>query len=379
MPYGRNKCGNKFGLEPKYIGDLLDEDNINVYSLMNPMPLHYRWDKKNFLKKLKSGKGVFGRYEILKDEDNQLVLRASDFQIDKILIKDYLGMTPDKNSTFIIFADFNIQDNNPEKLIFGTIHFDSYRQEESISMIRNFFGVKSKYTLQECLSIFNMDNDILCRPNIDFTRLRDAIVSFDFPVISSILLSHKNDKSFLEDIKHCGLFNEMTDMICLSYSYDMLNVIYDSGIKLTDVMNNLIIYDLLKELVSQSDWKGVNHICSDSEFKALLKKPNNNHIKIGLGYSYGVKLIIEHENNAMISDDLMNDVLVRLSNSRPLKGEYVKLLLPYIPYGTDYTWDSLVSFADSQYIDIELSSEIHRLNSLARANNLENAEVCQLN
>jgi hypothetical protein len=184
----KNNCG---------IYSLLESHGVDINLVAKYEKPLYDWNKETMYKYL---------YECV-DKNNVLVLVDNGGYV-AISVKDanvryFLGDSYMDNidsdyysCQHIIFMNFNMNQHDPNRIMFAIINNGREGNEDSVLMFKNEHCIDSDISFETKLSQFGLPYDTIKRVDDDYIRLRDAISSY-------------NTKEIIKGMKNKEVFDEV--------------------------------------------------------------------------------------------------------------------------------------------------------------------------
>ena len=237
------------------IFSILKSKNISVNKLIeiDSDIKHYEWNLTSFLSFLNYLVDE-DKYTIYHLDESSLCIKIKDDNV-RLLIGDNYRRKLDYNYftkyEHIFFFDFDTDEENENRILFGIVTKDN-RNEETVNNIYNAeCNACDEINFDELLEEYCLPYDIICRTSSPTKTLMNALSSFNIKKIDSII----SDKELLfsildkdESIRDY-IFNCLSDSIYNYYSFDVLNVIYNNGYKLCDIINICYIREFVSNLL----------------------------------------------------------------------------------------------------------------------------------
>lgn len=225
------------------IFSILRKDKINLYDVTKYDEISYEWNKENFIKNIEKYVPK-SDYIVIYDSDNKLVLSVHNSAISNIF-KGFSVEDIDYDfwaNEIIIFADFNLSKNNPNKLLFGSVveNEDSYECNVDKLYNSHYHGVMQSFDSK--IEEYGLPYDIICRTDSLFDRFINAISNMEIDIIDKLLKNNElsnaiKKNSIVTQFNKDGIVHNALLTSLFTYnSFDLLKVFYDNGITLTNLM-----------------------------------------------------------------------------------------------------------------------------------------------
>lgn len=293
------------------------KDNKNIYSILGEIGVDvtlvvqydapsYKWDRNSVIKYLNECVNP-ANIETLMSNGDKLVLSIT----DKYL-RYFFGDTYHDNissdyysSQHIVFFDFSKNKYDINKIQFAIIE-EGYGDEDYCVGVYNERSLNIGTNFDSLLIEYGLPYDTIRRTNAPKVRLRNAICSFNTPMLMECMKdSSKNDLKWViqNEIGSDSMYDFIIRSVENYMSFDYLNMFYDNGIKLKEIMSLDYIGDLIKHFASNmrsisrastiyTNMQGI----TDNEIKNFyeLKIENMEDTKY-VGHYLAIKKIIENE------------------------------------------------------------------------------------
>lgn len=300
------KFNNKNG-----IFNILKEDNIRLSDVTFYDKLPYDWNKKSFIKYLNECVD-HNNYEIIQDSDDKLALIINDANIRYFLGDYYMNSTNRETwrKEHIIFADFSLPENDPNKIIFGIVSVVEMTCEAFVNSLFNIYMNPMRCSFNQKLIDYNLPYDTIQRTDNVFNRFKSAIVHFDLPILRHLLDDEKLIKAIkdgkIQGISKDTLFVALQTSILNYHSFDLINLFYERGFTLTELMGKSNIssffFSIYSEIFNIKNGVFDNMILPK---KNDIEDFNNGCLKsyedtLYIGLFLALNLLIEHEKNGFM-------------------------------------------------------------------------------
>lgn len=236
----------------KNIYSILADDGVDITLVVHYDVLPYAWDKEhlmNYLFECVDKHNV----EVLVDKDDKLALSVTDENIRYFFgdaYHDNIGQSS-YNQQHIIFADFSKNKYDTDKLQFAIIE-ESCGDEDYCNSVYDERSQTANVNFDSKLIEFGLPYNTIRRTNNIRVRLRDAISSYNTPMIMDCLNNCPSPKDMLrrvlkEDYGSDSIFDMFMRTVRSYVSFDYLNLLYDNGMCLKDFMSYSYIGDMIKQ------------------------------------------------------------------------------------------------------------------------------------
>ena len=191
--------------------------------------------------------------DILYDKDNSVVVSIKDSNIRYFLGDAYIDNLDGSNwyNQHIVFMDFNMSQFDPNRLQFAIIRNQGGDQEDYCTGLFNehLEGVNSNFDSK--LSQYGLPYNTIRRSDNICVRIDGAFMSFNIPELKKLLGRVRKETLHIAIHDYIGaetFVNHISSSITDSMSFDMLDVFYDNGIKLSTVTDSTLVNILLKSV-----------------------------------------------------------------------------------------------------------------------------------
>ena len=237
-------CSNIYGV--------LDRNGISLSEIISYEPSHYDWNREDMFDYLNKCVDEYDYY-IIYDDGNKVVLIVEDDNVRYFLGDAYMdnrNYTHQDGDQHIIFADFNKKPSDPNKLIFGVIHHNFSTHESSCNRLFNDRFETIGQSFDSKLEEYGLPYDIICRNENVIDRFYTAFSGLELSTVKELL----KNQEVLDDIKdqpRTGVLREaLINATFGYYSLDYLNLIYDSGLTVTEMIGGSLAADFGRRIIN---------------------------------------------------------------------------------------------------------------------------------
>ena len=268
----------------------------------------YEWNKESFIKYLNECVDE-DNYDIVHDSDNKLAVIVNDQNVRYFLGDNYMNNT--NRDTWrrqhIIFADFSLPQNDPDKLIFGIVSQNDETYESYVNRMYNEHFDNAGCSFDAKLAEYDLPYDIICRTDDVFNRYRNALMHIEVPIIRQLL----ENKDLVKAIQRgegigvsCDAYYQALYASILNYhSFDLLEAFYNKGFTLVELMgednvNNLFytIYDVMYNVKQERDQDMT--LPTNKELSKFEQGTLDSYDEtLYVGMFQALNMLIEHERN----------------------------------------------------------------------------------
>ena len=291
----------------KNIYSILSDDGIDVTLVVHYDAPPYKWDKESLMDYLYECVNP-ENVDILTEKGGKMALSIVDENIRYFLGDAYHDNIPSEyyNYQHIVFIDFTKNKYDTNKLQFAIIE-EGYGDEDYCNGVYNECALNNGQNFDSKLIEFGLPYNTIRRTNNIQVRLKNAIASYNTPMIKDCMKSC--DKDVLKHVIHDefgsdGLFDMIMNTLRHHVSFDYLNLIYDNGLHIEDFMPSEYISDIIKQLaydmtsISRATEKFTKlEAVSDEDIEALFnRKIDRREDAKYVGLFAAIKKILRMEN-----------------------------------------------------------------------------------
>lgn len=300
-------CSNIYGV--------LDRNGINLSDVVSYEPTHYKWNRNSMFDYLEQCISD-DDYYIIYDDGNRVVLIAENDDVKYFLGDAYMDnrhYNHQQGDQHIIFADFNKKAGDPEKLVFGVIHHNFATHESSCDRLFNDRFEQIAQSFDSKLEEYGLPYDIICRSENAVDRFYTAFMGFELSVAKELI----KDKAVIEDIKTLNrsamLRDALINVTFGYYSADYVNLIYDSGLTIYDVLGDNYASDFGRRLLNTLCDEIPNaHVPSEEDIDKFKKgEIGRYNYAVYVGIFMILMSFIDHEKNIRSFASLIPSVVER--------------------------------------------------------------------
>jgi len=302
--------------ENRNIYNILNDDGIDITLVVEYDKPPYKWDKNgimDYLYECVNPENV----EVLRSSDERIVLSVNDQNIRYFFGDAYHDNIPSEyyQNQHIIFIDFTKSKYDINKIQFGIIE-EGYGDEDYCASVYNERSLQNGKNFDSLLIEFGLPYNTIRRTNNPLVRLRNAITSFNTPLMEESMkdCTPSQLRSVIKnEIGQDSLFDLILRSVDNHMSFDYLNLIYNNGLRLRDVMAMEYVRDIIKNFAqnmrsisrASANFTTMSGV-TDSEIKDFydLKTERREDTKY-IGYYIVIKTILEKED---VSGSACNDL-----------------------------------------------------------------------
>ena len=237
-------CNSIFGI--------LDAYDIKMSDVVTYEPNQYKWDRESMFDYLNQCIDEDDYYIIYDDGDRVVIIAKNEniryFFGDAFIDQHMYGLSPENQ--YIIFADFTMEQNNPDKLIYGIITNNSCEHESNCQRLYNDRFEPIYKSFDSKLAEYGLPYDIIRRRENPVDRFFNAIISYDINEARNLI----NDEKVRHEIKSLNRSGDINNLIMnVTFGYnsaDYINLFYDNGYKLVNVIGDSCAGDIAKRMIN---------------------------------------------------------------------------------------------------------------------------------
>jgi len=244
-----NSFISKFN-DNKNIYSILADDGVDITLVVQYDMPPYKWDENSLMDYLYECVNP-ENVDVIKKKDGKIVLSVMDENIRYFLGDTYYdNISSDYwNYQHILFIDFNKNVYDVNKLQFAIIE-ESGGDEDYCIGVYNERSLNSNQNFDTKLIEFELPYNTIRRTNDPYIRLRNGLYSYNTPMIKNSINECGNGvikKLIKNDVGSDTFFDMIMRTVRHHMSFDYLHLIYDNGVKLTDVLSPSYVGDIIKQ------------------------------------------------------------------------------------------------------------------------------------
>lgn len=313
------------------IVNILSNLSIPLEKFMATPSLPYIWEKQSILNVL--GQVDENNYDIIKNDGNMLVFTIT--SPDHIF--SIIG--PEQYANAMKFADhnpiedkhlfiFNFDKETDDKLIWTFIN--KYDECETCDELFNVHGKRHNQSLNFMLWENNLPMTTLSRPIDTFLLLKESLEQFDISMLKVLLPQEEVKKIINGGTK---LRREIMSAIKITlfqyYSVDLLNLFYENGYNLTQIIGVENVNSLLNYSIDFMAARGkyIKTIPNAEDIQKMFKHQFNENKSIAIGMFLIHQMIWEKEKSPNLLKLWVNKILLLPIHFHKY---YIDIILPFI-------------------------------------------------
>lgn len=294
---------------------LLKLNNVSINNFVGKNKFNYEWDIVSFTEFLEMALG--DSFDIVYHDNNKIAIITENPMVRFVLGDSYNNIGYCNTRKCVIFADFNKNQYDDDRLLFVGINFDDSIKEERPSKVFNMsLNVETNIQFDSLLEEYNLPYNIICRTENKLERFISAFSSYNIQLVDSFLKDKdlinklKTNKNFISS--HYNIASYINNSIFNVYTIDMIKVLYDNNVMLSDLISNRYIDSMLSNLIYEiSNLSHNSNPPTSSEIEAIFNKNKfNNDKRKFIGFYMAVDLILKHEKNIVGNNTIsaINDI-----------------------------------------------------------------------
>lgn len=368
-------CSNIFGV--------LDRNGIKLSDVVSYEPNQYDWNRESMFDYLEQCIDEEDYY-IIFDDGNRVVLIVEDDNVRYFLGDAFIeqrGGRRDFNSQYIIFADFNKKQNDPEKLIFGIISHNFEEHESYCARLYNDRFEAVQQSFDSKLEEYGLPYDIICRTDNPVDRFYNSLSSLELATLKDLIKDKKVIES-LKDRDRSGLIKDSIINVTFGYySSDYIDLFYDNGLTLTDVMGAKSSSDIARRMcnnmydIARGRFRDMPRVPSEKKINDFKNGLIENYDEaMYIGYFLMLMKMLDYETNydfvyrvvSCIYDrhsicDLFDLILTRFCDIISFNDEHYDVAKLIIAYAFNWGSPRVINVINSKKIDNNLKMFINSL------------------
>lgn len=294
---------------------LLKLNNVSINNFVGKNKFNYEWDIVSFTEFLEMALG--DSFDIVYHDNNKIAIITENPMVRFVLGDSYNNIGYCNTRKCVIFADFNKNQYDDDRLLFVGINFDDSIKEERPSKVFNMsLNVETNIQFDSLLEEYNLPYNIICRTENKLERFISAFSSYNIQLVDSFLKDKdlinklKTNKNFISS--HYNIASYINNSIFNVYTIDMIKVLYDNNVMLSDLISNRYIDSIISNLIYEISNLSHNYNPpTSSEIEAIFNKNKfNNDKRKFIGFYMAVDLILKHEKNIVGNNTIsaINDI-----------------------------------------------------------------------
>ena len=263
---------------------VLDKYGIKLSDVVSYEPNQYKWNRESMFDYLNQCVDD-DDYYIIYDDGDKVVLIVENDNVRYFLGDAYIdqrGYRGGFGNQHIIFADFTKKPNDPEKLVFGVITHNFEEHESTCARLFNDRFEAVNQSFDSKLEEYGLPYDIICRKDNVIERFYNAVSALELATAKDLITNNKVKESIVSQERANFLRDSIINVTFGYNSADYINLFYDSGYKLSDVVGVRNSSDLARRMINNmwdvSAHMGRNpYVPSAEDIKQFHKDELNNY------------------------------------------------------------------------------------------------------
>lgn len=238
--------------ESKNIYSVLADDGIDITLVVQYDMPPYKWDEHSLMDYLYECVNP-ENVDIIKKSEGKIVLSIMDENIRYFLGDAYHDNISSDYWSYqhILFIDLNKSVYDINKLQFAIIE-EGGGDEDYCMGLYNERALGANQNFDTKLIEFGLPYNTIRRTNDPYVRLRNGLFSYNTPMIKACVAECGKDvikKMITKDVGTDTFYDMILRTVRSHMSFDYLDLIYDNGLKLTDIFSASCVGDILKQFV----------------------------------------------------------------------------------------------------------------------------------
>lgn len=283
---------------------LLKLNNVSINNFVGKNQFNYEWNIDSFIEFIEVA--LDDSFDIVYQDDNKIAIITENPMVRFIVGEAYNNIAYCNTKKCVIFADFSKDQHDDNRLLFVGVNWDNSVKEERPTKVFNLcVNVETNIPFDNLLEEYNLPYNIICRTENKIERFIGAFSTYNIQLVDTLL----KDKDLVNTLKaskntlanHYNIDSYVNNSIFNGYTIDMLKVLYDNNVMLSDIMNSRSIDSILSNLIYE-----IGNLCTNpnpptqSEMELLFSKNRFSYDKCKfIGFYMAADLILKHEKNAV--------------------------------------------------------------------------------
>lgn len=283
---------------------LLKLNNVSINNFVGKNQFNYEWNIDSFIEFIEVA--LDDSFDIVYQDDNKIAIITENPMVRFIIGDAYNNIAYCNTKKCVIFADFSKDQHDDNRLLFVGVNWDNSVKEERPTKVFNLcVNVETNIPFDNLLEEYNLPYNIICRTENKIERFIGAFSTYNIQLVDTLL----KDKDLVNTLKaskntlanHYNIDSYVNNSIFNGYTIDMLKVLYDNNVMLSDIMKSRSIDSILSNLIYE-----IGNLCTNpnpptqSEMELLFSKNRFSYDKCKfIGFYMAADLILKHEKNAV--------------------------------------------------------------------------------
>lgn len=232
------------------IYSVLDKYGIKLSDVVAYEPNQFEWNRESMFDYLNQCVNE-DDYYIIYDDGTRVVLIVENDNVIYFLGDAYInnyGNSRGVGDQYIIFADFSKSNNDSDKFVFGIIVNDYENHESKCSRLYNSRADVLTQSFDSKIEEFGLPYDIICRKNDPVERFYTALGSYEVSTAKDLIKNEAVKEDLMSKNKAQIIRDIMMQVTFVYFSSDYIDLFYDNGIKLSDVIGTRYTSDIMNRL-----------------------------------------------------------------------------------------------------------------------------------
>lgn len=268
-PNGLNNLLSKFANSGS-IYSVLERDGIDLSLVVTYEPSKFKWNRESAFELIEECIDSEDYY-ILSDFGNMVAILTENDDIKYFIGDAYVDGRDNGGDAHILFMDFEKNQNDPNRLIFGVISYDSKVKGSKCPVLFNSRYERVSTTFDCMIEQYGLPYDIICRSNDLHERFATALANCDIRTIDALLKEKGVDKIIKSHENIESIFYALQTTIITHNSFDLFDLFASKYDMENDVISASHVSTLLNYMFS-------NLIEIGHREPALLIVPSNGEI-----------------------------------------------------------------------------------------------------
>ena len=298
-------CNNIYGI--------LGRDGISLSDILTYEPNHYKWNRDDVFDYLDQCVDPEDYY-IVYDGNNKVVIIAESDDVRYFIGDNYIdrrNYNYQYGDQHIMFLDFNKEENDPEKLVFGVIHHDFNSHESNCRRLYNDKFEVIGQSFDSKLKEYGLPYDIICRTENTLERFYDALGNMELSTVKD-LIKEKEVRESLTLMERADSVAEAVRNVTFNYnSFDYVDLFYDNKFTLYNVIGCGQLTHLFNDCLSTViNIHARPKLPTDDSFERFYKNEiNDANEAMYIGNILLCLKIVENESDSFFISTVVNRIL----------------------------------------------------------------------
>lgn len=201
----------------------MERDGIDLSLVVTYEPRKFKWNRESAFELIEECIDSEDYY-ILSDFGNRVAILTENDDIKYFIGDTYVDERNDSGDAHIIFMDFEKNQNDPNRLIFGVISYDSKSKDSKCPVLFNSRYERVSTAFDSMIEQYGLPYDIICRSNDLHERFATALANYDIRAIDVLLKEKGVDKIVKSHEQMENIFYAMQNTIIGHNSFDLFDL-----------------------------------------------------------------------------------------------------------------------------------------------------------